>query len=454
MNANAPATEPPASPPARKRPRVFYGWWMAGAGFGVLFYTSGVFFYGFSAFFDSMLNHFGWSRGAASGAFAFQRMEQGIFGPIVGYITDRRGPRFALFLGAFLMGLGFVMLSQINSLWQFYVAFGVLALGLGFGSFLTVNTAVNSWFIRRRGRAMAIVSYGPGVSSFLVPGVVVLIAALGWRDALLSIGIATWFICFPLALVMRHKPEAHGMHPDGALYAPDEGDDGSGGGGQFADVHFTARQALRTSTYWKYVAASMCGFIFFSALMIHQFVAFQSFGLSRGETTLLVTLMPLASFPGRIIGGFLADMFDKRKVVAAAWAGQFAGSLIFVAVGDIYVGLAYAAVFGFFFGIGNPGRVALLGDFFGRNAYGSLLGTQFLLTSFGGIFAPVYAGVMSDLFDGMGYRIAFFTLALPTVISIYLYLTMKRPDPPVADSGRMVGRGGVFGVGRRGAPSP
>ncbi len=408
---------------------------MAGAGFGVLFYTSGVFFYGFSAFFDAILKDFGWSRGAASGAFAFQRMEQGIFGPIVGYITDRRGPRFALLLGAFLMGLGFVLLSQINSLWQFYAAFGVLALGLGFGSFLTVNTAVNSWFIRRRGRAMALVSYGPGVASMLVPAIVILIASMGWRDALLWIGVATWFVCIPLAMVMRHKPEHYGLRPDGDTVDPEEGGDSAGGNAQFPDVHFTARQALRTSTFWKYVGASMCGFIFFSALMVHQFVAFQKFGLTTAETTLLVTLMPLASFPGRIIGGFLADLYDKRKVVAIAWAGQLVGSIIFVFISDLYVGVAYATIFGFSFGIGNPARVAILGDFFGRNAYGSLLGTQFLLTSAGGIIAPIYAGVMSDLMDATGYRIAFFTLALPATVSVYLYLTMKRPVSPTSTDG-------------------
>jgi MFS family permease len=416
------------------RRRIFYGWWMAGAGFAVLFYTSGVFFYGFSVFFDTILKHFDWSKGAASGAFALQRMEQGVFGPIVGYITDRWGPRRALLLGAFLMGLGFILLSQINSLWQFYAAFGVLALGLGFGSFLTVNTAVNSWFIRRRGRAMALVSYGPGASSVLVPLIVILIAALDWRDALLLIGIATWFVCFPLAMVMRHKPENYGLHPDG----DEPGEAGDAGNAeendQYPDVQFTARQALRTSTYWKYVVASMCGFIFFSALMIHQFVAFQSFGLSMGETTLLVTLMPLASLPGRILGGVLADSYDKRKVVAMAWAGQLVGALLFVIIDSIYLGFAYAIVFGFFFGIGNPPRVALLGDFFGRKAYGSLLGTQFALTSVGGIFAPVYAGLMFDWFDATGYRIAFLTLAAPAIASIYLYLTMKAPVPPVESS--------------------
>lgn len=405
---------------------------MAGAGFGVLFYTSGVFFYGFSAFFDAILKDFGWSKGAASGAFAFQRMEQGIFGPIVGYITDRWGPRRALLFGAFLMGLGFILMSQINSLWQFYAAFGVLALGLGFGSFLTVMTAINSWFIRRRGTAMAVVSYGPGVSSLLVPGIVVLIVALDWRDALLLIGIATWIVCFPLALVMRHKPESYGLQPDGETAHDPNVADETGMYDQYPEVQFTARQALRTPTYWKYVVASMCGFLFFGALMIHQFVAFQSFGLSTGETTLLVTLMPLASMPGRIIGGFLADALDKRKIVAAAWAGQLVGSLLFVFVDDVYFGLMYATVFGFFFGVGNPARVAILGDFFGRNAYGSLLGTQFLISSLAGIFAPVYAGLMFDWYDATGYRIAFFTLALPAIVSVYLYLTMKRPVPPAS----------------------
>ena len=220
------------------------------------------------------------------------------------------------------------------------------------------------------------------------------------------------------------------MLPDGdTLVAGQEGFDPNINEG-FPDAQFTARQALRTATYWKYVVGSMCGFVFFSALIIHQFIALESFGLGTNWTTALVTLMPLASFPGRVLGGIFADKYDKRKVIAVAWTIQLAGALMFVVVTNPITGIAYALVFGFGFGLGNPPRVAILGDYFGRKSYGSLLGMQFLLTSFGGIFAPIYAGAMFDLYGAMGYRIAFVTLAVPAVAAIYLYLTMQRPPPP------------------------
>jgi MFS family permease len=107
---------------------------------------------------------------------------------------------------------------------------------------------------------------------------------------------------------------------------------------------------------------------------------------------------------------------------------------MFVTIYNPIVGIIYAVVFGFGFGLGNPGRLAILGEFFGRKAYGSLLGTQQFLSSITGIIAPVYAGFMFDLYGADGYRIAFLSLALPGAISVYLYLSMKVPvieDKPV-----------------------
>ena len=120
-------------------------------------------------------------------------------------------------------------------------------------------------------------------------------------------------------------------------------------------------------------------------------------------------------------------MYDTRKVVAGAWAMQFIGAVMFVVIYNPLVGLIYAIVFGFGFGLGNPGRLAILGEFFGRKAYGSLLGTQQFLSSMTGIIAPVYAGFMYDIYGADGYRLAFLSLALPGAISVYLYLSMKRP---------------------------
>ena len=410
--------------------QVFYGWWLAIASFGVLFYTSGVFFYGFAPFFAEILDEFGWSAGVASFAFAFQRMEQGIFGPIVGYVVDRYGPRKSVMGGMFILGCGFIGLSFIQELWQFFAAFAFLALGLGFGSFLTVNTAVNAWFIRNRGKAMAIVSYGAGASALLVPVVVALIAVFTWREALLILGVATWIVGLPLGFMMRYAPEKYGLRPDGisdeqaARLAETDTDD------RYADTTFTVKEAVRTTTYWKYVVANMFGFIFFGSFIIHQFVMWESFGFSLYWMTFLATLLPLASFPARIIGGVLADIYDKRKIVAVSWIMQIIGAVLLFFAHDPITGVIFAVFFGFGFGLGNPPRSALLGELFGRQVYGQLLGLQFSFTAIGGVFAPVFAGFMYDEFGADGYRWAFLLLGLLATISLYMYLTMKRPQMP------------------------
>ena len=423
--------------------RVFYGWWLAVASFGVLFYTAGVFFYGFAPFFSEIIDEFHWPAGVASIAFAFQRMEQGIFGPFVGYVVDRFGPRKSVISGMFVLGCGFIALSYVQELWQFFVAFAVMALGLAFGSFLTVNTAVNAWFIRRRGTAMAIVSYGAGVSALLVPLVVGLIAAFEWRDALLVLGVTTWMVGLPLGMLMRDAPEKYGLLPDGMTKEQAERFSEHDTDDRYADITFTVREATRTPTYWKYVVANLFGFIFFGAFIIHQYKVYQEFGFSNEWATALVTLLPLASFPGRILGGVLADKYDKRKIVSISFTMQIIGAVLFFFARDPLTAVLFAVFFGFGFGLGNPPRSALLGELFGRQVYGQLLGLQFTVTALGGVFAPIFAGLMFDgfgaggflgiMFDGFGaegYRWAFLTLGLLSTISLYMYLTMKRPKLP------------------------
>ena len=126
----------------------------------------------------------------------------------------------------------------------------------------------------------------------------------------------------------------------------------------------------------------MFGFIFFGSFIIHQFVMWESFGFSRTWVTFLVTLLPLASFPARIIGGVLADKYDKRKIVAVSWTMQIIGAVLLFYARDPISGMIFAIFFGpFGFGLGNPPRSALLGELFGRQVYGQLLGLQFTFTA-------------------------------------------------------------------------
>ena len=89
--------------------------------------------------------------------FSLSRAEGAIEGPIAGYLIDRFGARKILTVGVIVVGIGYVLLSQVNSyLWFLIIYLGIISLAFN-GSFSTSTmSVVNNWFIRRKGLAMAI----------------------------------------------------------------------------------------------------------------------------------------------------------------------------------------------------------------------------------------------------------------------------------------------------------
>ena len=156
--------------------RIFYGWWIVGSGFLVNTFNGALVFHAFGAYVVLLEDEFGWSRTTFAFAFALQRIESGLLGPIEGWAIDRFGPRKVMMLGLVIFALGFIALSQINSILTFYLAFLMIALGSVLGSFLPVTVAVVNWFNRRRAFALAMVSMGFAAGGLIQPGVVFLLA--------------------------------------------------------------------------------------------------------------------------------------------------------------------------------------------------------------------------------------------------------------------------------------
>ena len=136
--------------------------------------------------------------------------------PVAGWFIDKYGPRRIMFLGLGMMGLGFIVLSRINSLTMLYVVFlALLATGSSFGTGRPVMVAVANWFVRRRGRAMGVLFAGYAIGGSFVFLFDMLIDTFGWRTGAVFAGLAIWGIGFPLTWVIRHKPEQMGLLPDG-----------------------------------------------------------------------------------------------------------------------------------------------------------------------------------------------------------------------------------------------
>lgn len=415
---------------------VFYGWWIVIAGSISQGYTSGAFWQGFGAFFDPIIEQFGWSRAVTSAAVSIQRTESGMVSPFVGWFIDRFGPRNVMLAGIIVTGLGFVMLSRINSLWQFYLAFTIITLGLSFGTFLVITTTVANWFVSRRTRAMSIMSAGSAIGGLLVPALVWLIAVTDWRTGLLAVGIGFWLMGIPVSLVMRSRPEDYNLLPDGA--PPESGDtpsdsESGAASGRRPEVSYTTREAMRTRVFWQLVLAMGAGQLIISAT-VHQIPALTSFGVSRGVAGMVILGVSLMSLAGRIAAGWLGDSLDKRHFIAVSFALQFIGTIIFCYTNSYWHLAGFIIFWGIGFGASIPVRFAMLADYFGRRSFGTIMGIMMTFSTVFGVIGPVFVGWMFDVRGN--YREPFLIMAASILISIPLILTLSKPGAPLNVPGR------------------
>ena len=135
----------------------YYGWYLIPVFGTVMLVATTPLFHAMGIWAVAMENAFGWNRTKLSLALTFTRVEGGILGPLEGYLIDKFGTRRMVLIGMLIMAVGWIVFSRINHLFVFYLAYLVIALGQGLGSWLALNTMINNWFVRRR--SMATVSY-------------------------------------------------------------------------------------------------------------------------------------------------------------------------------------------------------------------------------------------------------------------------------------------------------
>jgi MFS family permease len=200
-----------------KSGKFYYGWVIVG-----LAMISMSFWFGirttFSVFFVALIDHFHWSRAEAAGAQSIAMLFYMIMAPIIGILVDRIGPRKTILPGIFLTGLGFLLCSQIESLFQFYLFFGaIVGVGVTCLSIAPFTVVLAHWFEHRRGAANGLASMGIGTGVlFFVPFIQYLISIKGWQFAYLIFGLLVLLIPLPLnAFLLRHTPKEMGLLPDG-----------------------------------------------------------------------------------------------------------------------------------------------------------------------------------------------------------------------------------------------
>jgi sugar phosphate permease len=423
--------ERPTSALVRAVP-FFYGWWVVIATAAIVFLTAGTYLYGFSTLVDPLEEEFGWSRALIGGAFSVALLAEGLTAPVAGYLADRFSAPRLLLAGVLLMGGAFVALGEIQAVWQLYATMATFAIGMTLAGLASWVTIVH-WFAKKRALALALMGCGVAACGVMVVVLAALISILGWRHAVVTIGISQIAICVPLALTVRHRPEDVGLLPDGEGHAagqPLASRAASPKGERAADKRVehdgvTMRQALSMRPFWLLTLASALTWLGGMALIGHL-VAFleESADFSRGAASAVAMGIPLGSLVGRLGLGWLADHVVKRWVIAAAYVLQAAGMLVFATTDSPWQAVLFVVVFSSGWGGAIPLLPALQAEYFGLRAFGGiqgLLSAIATLVAFGG---PVFAGVAYDTMDT--YRPAFLLMTLTTVAAAPVILMMGK----------------------------
>ncbi len=392
-----------------------------------MFFTTGVSFFGFSAFFDAIRKDLGWTRAQAAQGPSIQEVYQAIMAPFVGFLVDRFGPRKVVTPTMFVSGLGFIILARVTAPSHYFLALILIGTGMGWTAYVMVNTAINNWFIKSRGKALGATSMGPGFGGIIVVLIVFFIDIEGWRAVANSIGIITCVIAVPLTLFLRGAPENYGLLPDGRTVVVPSGNTAASGYGteSESEAQFLFRDVLKDRSYWLFIIACGCQQMAVSAMVVHHIPALVSFGITSQVAGFLVLIFTLSSLPLRFFSGYLADKYDPRIVFLSMLILQLCGAIILIGVSNIWIALLFELTYGIGWGGSTSARLSLQGHYWGRSIFGSLMGIQIGSGAIGGFIAPILVGWFAD---SSGYRFAFSLMIIPLAFAVIMIHSMKAPN--------------------------
>ncbi len=428
--------------------RVFYGWWIVAISATADALKHGTFNRGFTFYVNPLSQQLGVGVGIVALAEMLGRMEGGLQGPLLGWMNDRFGPRFIMVLGGAASGLGFIMFSFTENYIYFLVVFvGMLSLGFRAGYNNALMPAINQWFRRHRGLAMAVAGMGSPLGGILIaPMIGLLVYEIGWVMTARISGVAILVVVLPLTLFVYRSPEDKGMLPDGIKPASDAAPrpqalTAAERAAAFrpppGEPDFTAREAMKTPAYWLLVLAVGLRNTVHSGMqfLLSPVIVWFLMGAGRAEddsvrlSALLVGLLSLSSLIMNPIVGWLGDSFSKQKLSAVAMIG---GALSVVVLLNHSGALWQACLFVVFMAISetaNPLAWAIMGDFFGRRSYATLRGWQHLPDQLLSMSTPVWMGLIYD-FTG-SYFWSLVPLAVIYALASVSYWLIPRPKPPV-----------------------
>jgi MFS family permease len=413
--------------PSPLKGKCYYGWAIVG-----LSMVSMAFWFGirttFSVFFVALIDHFHWGRAEAAGAQSIAMLVYMIMAPIIGTLVDRVGPRKVILPGIILTGLGLFLCTQIRTLLQFYLFFGVIVgVGVTCLSIAPFTVILAHWFERKTANGLASVGIGVGIL-VLVPLIQYLISYRGWQSAFLIFSLLIFAIPLPLnALFLKHRPKDMGLLPDGK--SPKDSNEGDHQRIQKNETfnpspfrkELNFREAVKTLRFWCVILFPSLTTSGVYVIIVHHIRYLVDLGVDKIWAASLFAVIGALSAAFRFFWGWFSDRVG-REITFTLGECCFSVGILFLLLFQSLPSMVLLYLFAIFFGAGwgvtAPMFMSVTGDLYKGKNFGLIYGTVEGVIGLGAAAGTWVAGYIFD--QTQNYFWAFILVILLNLISVFL----------------------------------
>ena len=376
--------------------------------------------YSFSVFFKPLAEYFNWDRATVSLVYSVSLVMRGGISIGTGWLADRYGAKKLMVFCGVMIGLGLILSSQVNALWQLLVSYSLIeAIGLS-GTFGITTAVTSRWFTRNRGLALGLVSSGVGIGTLLmVPGAEKLIQALDWPNAFIVFGVVCGLVVIIGAFFLKSPPVDNSAASAPPILAVGQNSQKAAS----SAPSLSLKEAIVNPRMILVIMIFCLIFFCTQMVMVHLVNYATDLGIDPLVAASLVSIIGVVSIAGRLVMGSGSDRLGMHNIMILVCALIFISLVCLIFTSQIWAFYFFAVFFGFAYGGEVPQIPLLVGSIGGTRTLATLIGLTLFLGNVGGALGPWVAGKMFDLSGH--YQWAFTIGASVAFLAILLAVLLK-----------------------------
>jgi len=375
----------------------------------------------FGIFFKPMMEELESTRAVISGASSLAMIMGGLLGIVMGKLNDRSGPRVVITICGLLSALGYMLMSQIQTVWQLYLFYGVMIGAGGIGVFPPLLSTVARWFVKTRSMITGIVLAGSGVGMLIMPlGINWLISAYDWRVSCLILGIIIIIVVVLTAQFLKRDPSQVGQVAHGESNT-------AGEGLKLGTKALSFKEAMLTRQFWLLFATMFCFGFSFTSIRVHIVPYATDLGISATSAAIILATIGGTTIIGQTTLGSAGDKIGYRGAFLIGFVIISLAVFTLMLGRELWMFYLSAVLFGLALGDCMTQESPLVAWLFGLESHGLFLGFCSFSYTVGAAIGPVISGYIFDVTGN--YQPAFLVYVALSISAIILTIFLKPATP-------------------------